>query len=170
MVCGCCTVALDEQTDLSINQHSPSAVIHHFCLRMDLDLRTGNAFVKKHIFCSQAAATDSTALLQNKARSLQSLQSDSLISLNIYASLSTSLVPHVHNAALSLFRNAILSHVQAVKAMRWMFKMMLPPAAFLSVKAARDPGGRSMYEPRHSKHALVHPQFSAIRRPNLSFK
>lgn len=131
VVCGCCTVALIEQTDLSTNQHSPSAVIHHFCLDMDLDLWTGNPFVKKHIFCSQAAATDSSTLLQIDARSLQS---DSLIYLYIYASLSTSPVPHVHN--VSLFRNTVLSHVQAVKLMqvkRWMFQMMSPLAAFLSV-------------------------------------
>lgn len=77
----------------------------------------------------------------------------------------------------SVFPFQILSHVQAVKLMlvkRWMFKVMSPPAAFLSVwkKQRESLQVCSMqHGPRHIKQTQpVHHQFSEIRRPNLSFK
>lgn len=57
-------VALNEQTDLSRNQDSTSAVTRHFDLNIStLALRTGNASVG-NIFDSPAATVDSPTLLK----------------------------------------------------------------------------------------------------------
>lgn len=66
---GLWTVALNEQTDLSTNQTSTSAVTHHFDLNISTrDLRTGNAFVGNTIFGSSAATVDSSTLLMSVMR------------------------------------------------------------------------------------------------------